>query len=238
MALKYDEFYILKFDIKKYFYHIDHQILLHKLEKIYEDKHIIQLLKTIIDSTNYSYINKEITKSIHQEKKKHIEIAQAEELDRIPFYDYQKGLAIGNVTSQILAVFYLSSLDHYIKEQLGCKYYIRYMDDGIIISHDKEYLREIWKKIEIELTSLKLELNKKTNIYKISHGFSFIGYRFFLKDKKIIIRISNHVKKRIHRKINYLNKTDLEKLQRVKASYYGYLKIANANQLQVLYKII
>ena len=55
------------------------------------------------------------------------------------------------MTSQFLAIFYLNDLDHYIKEKLGCKYYIRYMDDFIIIDTDKEKLKVVWNLIKIEL---------------------------------------------------------------------------------------
>ena len=77
-----------------------------------------------------------------------------------------------------------------------------------------------------------LELNNKTNIYKLSSGFTFIGYRFILRNNKLIIRINNKVKTRIKRKIKYLSIYDKDKLVRVKASYYGYMKRASTNCLQ------
>ena len=83
--------------------------------------------------------------------------------------------------------------------------------------------------IERELLKEKLELNKKTNIYKLSEGITFIGYRFILKNNK--------VKTRIKRKIKYLSHYDKEKLIMVKASYYGYMKIANSNYLIHKFKI-
>ena len=49
------------------------------------------------------------------------------------------------MTSQLLAIYFLNDLDHYIKEKLYCKYYVRYMDDFIIFDHDKERLKEIRK---------------------------------------------------------------------------------------------
>ena len=231
------EIYVLKFDIKKYFYNIDHDVLIERLDKIYEDKRIISLLKDIIYSSNMSYVNREIDSIINRELRKDLSFNHKDELKGVPRYNYHKGLAIGNVTSQILAIFYLNRIDHLIKEKLGCKYYIRYMDDGVIFDYDKERLKYIKSVIEKELIKEKLELNKKTNIYKLSSGFTFIGYRFILRNNKLIIRINNKVKTRIKRKIKYLSIYDKEKLVRVKASYYGYMMRASTNCLQYKFKI-
>lgn len=231
------DIYVLKFDIKKYFYNIDHNILLSKLDKIFVDKNIMTILRNIIYSSNYFYVNKEIDSIINRELKKDLSIYHKKELLKVPRYNYHKGLAIGNVTSQILAIFYLNRIDHFIKEKLGCKYYIRYMDDGVIFDYDKERLKYIKGVIERELLKEKLELNKKTNIYKLSNGLTFIGYRFMLRNNKLIIRINNKVKTRIRRKIKCLDLYDKEKLVRVKVSYYGYLKIASTNFLLYKFRI-
>lgn len=55
---------------------------------------------------------------------------------------------IGNMTSQLLAIYFLNDLDHYIKEKLYCKYYVRYMDDFIIFDYDKERLKVVRKKLK------------------------------------------------------------------------------------------
>ena len=231
------EIYVLKFDIKKYFYHIDHDVLMDKLKRVFFDQRILSLLRNIIDSSNYSYVNQEIDLVIEKELKRSLSFEHYEELKRIPHYQYHKGLAIGNVTSQILAIYYLNDLDHYIKEKLGCKYYICYMDDGIIFDYEKERLKKIKGLVEEFLKKERLTLNKKTNIYKVRNGFTFIGYRFFIKKGKLVIRITNKVKVRIKRKIKNLSIYDQEKLMRVKASYYGYLKRASTGFLQFSFKI-
>lgn len=229
----YKEFYILKFDITKYFYNINHTILIEYLDEIISDKRIVSLLKEIISSTDKEYvnfmINKVVSNEINRLSKKNSKESRnrINELKKIPLYQKGKGLAIGNVTSQILAVFYLNKIDHFIKEELGCKYYIRYMDDGIIFSSDKNKLKEIKKQLEDKLLELGLKLNKKTNIYKITSGFTFVGYRYFLKGDRLIIRITNSSKKRIKKKYKNLKLYNEEKLARVMASYKGYLMIGN-----------
>lgn len=237
MMNKYEKFYVLKFDISKYFYNIDHDILKNMLKNIYTDPNVYNILCTIIDATNADYINGEIEKCIALEKERLKVIGSNEaslrskELDKIPKYLNKKGLGIGSLSSQIFAVFYLSSLDHYIKEDLNIKEYVRFMDDGIIFSPSKERLREIKKIIEQRLEDLKLKLNNKTQIYSSKSGFEFVGYRFTEKNGKLIIRIKNQTKRRMKRKFLVLEKYDLEKLARVKASYNGFLKYCTTKSL-------
>ena len=70
------------------------------------------------------------------------------EIKNIPNYKFGKGLPIGNMTSQFLAIFYLSDIDHYIKEVLRYKYYIRYMDDLVILDCNKKKLLKGFKLIK------------------------------------------------------------------------------------------
>lgn len=94
-------------------------------------------------------------------------------LDKI-IDNYDNGIPIGLMSSQIFAIFYLDSLDKYIKEILKIKYYIRYQDDMILIHQDKEYLKECLIRVKKELSLLKLEVNNKTRIYKSNENMSFI----------------------------------------------------------------
>ncbi len=135
--LKKETIYALKFDISKYFYNIDHEVLKNMLRKKIKDKQYLEILFKIIDSTN-----KEVNERIIKIKENEIKILQEsnlndknkriEEIRRIPVYHYGKGLPIGNMTSQIMAVYYLNELDHYIKEKLHIKHYIRYMDGATV----------------------------------------------------------------------------------------------------------
>lgn len=109
------------------------------------------------------------------------------------------------------------------------------MDDFVIIHYDKQYLKYCLSYIILKLKELKLEVNEKTNIYNLKQGVSFLGYRFILKDKKLIIRINNQTKKRIKKKIKNLKIYDKEKLIRVQASYKGYLQNSNCHIKSILY---
>ena len=212
IKLKYDNFYVLKCDIKKYFYNIDHEILINNLSKIIDDKDVLDIIKSILNATNGEITNKKIEKLIEDEKNRLLKQNNSDlkgkfgELDRIPFYKTGKGIPIGNMTSQIFAIFYLNGLDHFIKEKLHIKYYVRYMDDFILIHQDKEYLKYCLEKITEEVHKLKLELNDKTAIIPMKAGFNFIGYRFKLKNKRLLVLMNSQTKRRIVRKMNKIHK--------------------------------
>lgn len=237
LKINNDKIYVLKCDIKKYFYSIDHELILEKIKRFITDPEIYKIMENIISSTDAPYVNEQIKKVVKNEidhiKKlnildKDLKIA---ELKKIPIYPKGKGLPIGNMTSQLLAIYFLNDLDHYIKEQLHCKYYIRYMDDFIIFDTDREKLKELKKIIETKLTEFKLELNKKTNIYDLNHGFGFLGYHFFLKGKKLIIKVNPQTKRRIKKKMRKLKKINAPNYDQVKASYMGYFKVAHSKNL-------
>lgn len=88
---------------------------------------------------------------------------------------YDAGLGIGNMTSQCLAIFYLNDMDHYIKEILKIKYYVRYQDDFLLFHQSKECLKDCLEKLEKFLEKEKLKLNKKTRIYLDKENFIFLG---------------------------------------------------------------
>ena len=79
------------------------------------------------------------------------------------------------MTSQILCIYYLNDLDHFIKEILNIKYYVRYQDDFLLMYHNKEYLKDCLNNIKEYLIKDKLILNNKTRIYKNTNNFIFLG---------------------------------------------------------------
>lgn len=81
----------------------------------------------------------------------------------------------GNMSSQVLAIFYLNDLDHYIKEDLKIKYYVRYQDDFLLFHPNKDYLKTCLVKIKEFLKKEKLTLNKKTRIFNCNNNFIFLG---------------------------------------------------------------
>lgn len=89
-----------------------------------------------------------------------------------------RGLPIGALTSQTLANHYLSEADHFVKECLCRRFYVRYMDDMVILGESKRQLHLALADIEWMLqTRLKLKINPKTRIFPASCGVDFAGYR-------------------------------------------------------------
>ncbi len=87
----------------------------------------------------------------------------------------EAGLSIGNMSSQVLAIFYLNDLDHYIKEVLKIKYYVRYQDDFLLFHQSKEYLKYCFEQIKIFLKKEKLTLNPKSRIFSSNNNFIYLG---------------------------------------------------------------
>ncbi len=210
------DIYCLKIDISKYFYSIDHNLLLKMLEEDIEDKSVIDIIKKVIGETNKPYVNETINKY------------NREYNENIPLYKFNTGLSIGAMTSQFLAIYFLNGLDHYIKEELKCNYYIRYMDDFLIFDTSLDNLKEIWVKIEDRITDLKLKMNPKSGLYKLTGGISFLGYTYKMINSKLKVTFRKKTITKIRKKLKILKEKDQLKYYKSYASYYGYLnKIGN-----------
>jgi retron-type reverse transcriptase len=134
-----------------------------------------------------------------------------------------KGIPIGALTSQLFANINLNPMDHWLKENEQVQYYARYMDDFVILHHDKQYLRELLGKIENYLhDNFKLSLNPKTGIFPGKHGIDFCGYRIWpthIKPRKSTVKRA----KRRFRKMARDYQTNPGVLERAKASIQSFL---------------
>ena len=101
------------------------------------------------------------------------------------------------------------------------------MDDFLLIHYDYNYLLHCLEKIKYKLEELKLNINNKTRIYNSKEGFEFLGYKFFIKNNRLIIKVRYRNKVSIRKKLKYLKKNNIEKYYRVLSSYKGYLKESN-----------
>ena len=119
-----------------------------------------------------------------------------------------RGLPLGNQSSQWFALYFLNRIDRLIKEELHIKSYVRYMDDFILIHRDKIYLKYCLKRIkEVCENELKLELNDKTQIGLVYNGIDFLGFRHTLTSTgKVIRKMRLSSKKRLRRNLKRLSK--------------------------------
>lgn len=131
----------------------------------------------------------------------------------------EKGQPIGSLLSQYLANFYLSSFDHFCKETLQIKYYFRYMDDIVVLHHDKSYLHNLKTMFDSILDSdFKLKIKENWQVFKAENrGIDYVGYRFFHNTTILRKRIFKKAKKVI------IKGTENKSF----ASYYGWLQFTN-----------
>ena len=101
-------------------------------------------------------------------------------LDNHNFKVLGKGMPIGNLTSQFFANVYLNELDYFVKHVLKAKYYLRYVDDFVILHRSKEALEDYKRQINEFLKTIKLELHsEKSRIMPLHNGVSLLGFRIF-----------------------------------------------------------
>ena len=145
------------------------------------------------------------------------------------------GLPIGNYTSQMYANIYLNELDQYIKHNLKCKYYYRYMDDAVILINTKDEAKEMLERIKKFLeVKLQLELNQKTQIFKSKQGVNFCGYKINEYRLKIRDRGKRKLKKKVKslKEIVESGEISSKEAKLYLAGHLGYIKIANVRNLK------
>lgn len=115
------------------------------------------------------------------------------------------GIGLGSQVSQLVALAVLDDLDHYVKERLRVKHYVRYMDDFVLIHPNKEFLKRCKIEIERFLTGIGLELNKKTSLYPLRQGVKMLQWKFVLTDSgRILRKMSKKKQGRQRRKLKKL----------------------------------
>lgn len=166
-----NEGYILQIDFKNYFGSIDHELAKRIIRNAFNDPKIIWLSELFIDAY-YEHNRKQAAK----------EGKNPDEVRAV-------GLGLGSEMNQTIAVSYPNPFDHYIKEVLGIKGYVRYNDDSYLIHQSKEYLQYCYEEIKKICRELKIMPNeKKTHITKLSHGFTFLKTQFELSETGKIVR--------------------------------------------------
>jgi retron-type reverse transcriptase len=170
---KHGAVYALKADISKYFPSICHDALKRMIRKKIACKETLWLIDSIIDSS-----------------------ADHDALT-------PRGIPIGNLSSQMFANIYLHELDHFVKHTLRETRYARYMDDFVIIHHDKFHLHQIRRTIEDFLwAELGLRTNSKTQVFPIGDGgraLDFLGYRIWPTHRALRKDSINRMKRKMRR---------------------------------------
>lgn len=199
---KKEDFWVLKCDIRKFFYSIDRSVLFEILKKHIGDKALLRFTYHLLEDNRNG-------RSL--------------------------GIPIGNYTSQFFANIYLNELDQYIKHELRIKYYVRYMDDFILLLDTKADCKFILEQIRSFLKSyLKLELNEKSRYYPCHMGINFCGYRIWPTHRLLRTNSKRKMKKKIS-KWNHLfhNGTlDYKRVLPTFNSWMGHISHCNSYKLK------
>lgn len=199
--------FVLKCDIHQFFASVDHSVLLGILEKRLKDEKTIVLLREIIESF--------VTR------------------DPDPFG--QKGIPIGNLTSQLFANIYLNEFDQFIKHTLKIKRYVRYTDDFVIVAGSHEELEAILVPIRSFLKEhLHLDLHShKVTIRKYRQGIDFLGYVLLPHHRVLRTKAKRRMLRKLTERIENCKAGRLpsESVEQSLQSYLGVLSHANCYRL-------
>ena len=202
--------YYLKLDISKYFYRVDHDVILSMVAEMTDDSAFLALMDTIINGdTPFG-------------------LPVGASLDDCPpeMRLFNVGMPIGNLSSQMVANMYLDRLDQFCKHTLRLHYFIRYMDDIIILHDDLQEIHRIKDEIDRFVTErLKLALNKKTAIRPVEHGIEFVGWRIWATHRKLRKCTTKHMKRSLKRlmRLYATGNATLDTCRSVVSSYFGVL---------------
>ncbi len=215
--------YYLYLDIKDFFTSIDKAILFSLLQKRIQDPTVLWLAEKILfwDCTT-SYI-----------RKGNISLQSNIPPNKSLFgKENARGIPIGNLTSQFFANVYLNELDQFVKQYLKAKYYIRYVDDFVLLSRDRNELIRWKNEIESFLSDrLTLQLRRRhQKLQPISNGIDFLGY--IVRHNYILVRrrVVNNLKAKLQI-FKQAKVKDFKKFHDSVASYLGHFKWANSYRL-------
>ena len=220
--------YFLKADISNYFNSINKTILVEILRRYVKEKWIMDLIEQIINHDPRTNVFIKSKKELWNILPAHKSLFNAK---------INKGLPIGNLTSQFFSNVYLNPLDQFVKHTLKIKYYCRYVDDAILIHRDPKYLNYCYDMIDDFLKrNLDLHLNpKKKNMNLVSRGFDFVGH--VIKPNRMYLRTT--IIKKTFRTIkdwegekNRFDDDELENFRNKINSYLGMLQHVNGYRLR------
>ncbi|MDX9993066.1 MAG: reverse transcriptase domain-containing protein [Anaerolineales bacterium] len=176
--------YVLPLDVRQFFPSIDHQVLLANLQKNIQNENVLELCRVVLASG----------RGVLQEEYTPVYFPG----DDLFSINRARGLPIGNLTSQFLANVYLNSLDHFIKRNLKCKGYLRYVDDMLLFSNDKHELRA-WRTEVIQyLAAYRLTLHENSAQARPTNiGVPFLGFQVFPDYRRLKRRKVIHARRRL-----------------------------------------
>ena len=183
-ALKYD--YVLKCDIRRFFASIDRAVLMESLQPKIDDRRLYELVSAII--------------AIAPEYGIEFDYFPGDSL--LAPCEHNRGLPIGNMTSQTWANWYLNGFDHYIMDYLGFGAYLRYVDDFAVFSSSKASLNRLKEDVAQYLERLRLRIHpEKSRVYRVTDGVPFLGFRHYRGYRTLQKQNIRRFKRRLREKL-------------------------------------
>lgn len=193
------------FAVRRLFCHLEKYIRAHGTDGYI----LIGDLKSFFDSIPHKAVERLLRERFADERIIQLVMAMVAQFDPTAPAGQGVGLGLGSQVSQVLAPAVPGKMDHFVKEQLGCAYYGRYMDDFYLIHQDKEFLSVCADCIREKCRESGLTLNDhKTQIVKLSRSFTFLKVRVFITP-------SGHVVSKIHPRSVTRQRRKLKKLKRL-----------------------
>lgn len=122
----------------------------------------------------------------------------------------ERGVGLGSQVSQLIALSVLDELDHFIKERLRVKHYVRYSDDSVFVHNNREFLEWCRGEVDSWLRGVGLELNQKTTVHRLESGIKFLKWRFILTSSgKTIKKMDKSKQGRQRRKLKKIYAKEL-----------------------------
>jgi len=191
--------FVLQCDVRKYFQTIDRAILGRLVRRKVKDRRMLALTDRVIDSAPVD-----------------------------PDFGPGKGLPIGNLTSQLLANVYLDPLDHFVKEVLRRRCYVRYVDDFAVLGETRGELLEVRDAVAGFLVDrLALGLHPhKSHVFPCRRGITFLGYRIWPHRRRVKTATMVRMRRREKdaRRAYWEGRIDLETYWQTAASLLGYTR--------------
>ncbi|MGE3152473.1 MAG: reverse transcriptase domain-containing protein [Nitrospiraceae bacterium] len=162
--------YVLKMDVRQYFPSIDHELLKAKLRRRIKDRCVLALLDRIIDGS----------------PRQGTEPCYFAGDNLFTPWERRVGIPIGNLTSQFFANLYLDDLDHYIKQGLRVRPYLRYVDDLVVLGDDKARLTDIRAAVRERLATDRLQPHpNKAHVTRTVDGLNILGYIVYPEHRRL-----------------------------------------------------
>jgi len=216
--------YVLRADIQQHFASIDHQILLATLEKQLSDDSVMPLIKTIVDSGNGVLA----------------EQYRMQWFDGDDLFDSgrPRGLPIGNLTSQFWSNCYMNPFDHFIKRQLRCRAYLRYVDDFALFSNNKNELWN-WKSRVVErLATMRLVIHDRScQVCPTKSGIPWLGMVIYPERRTLKARKARYATRSLSERYSAWRHGEIT-YEELNASLHGWVAHARHSRSPALIKTV